>query len=212
MNEVVRAYHFVPVEHGLDDLRRRRLKIARLDDLNDPFELWAPTQPTKEIREGLRKYKSEMSKRFGVLCFSLSWQNPLMWSHYADRHRGLALGFDISTNVIRKVKYIQERPAFRAVDEKLAQSFLYTKYAGWSYEEEARVWTTVQDPDPVSGLYFAEFSVDVLLREVIVGHLSKVAHAELKKTLKEPAGQVQVKKARLAFNSFRIVTDKRGLS
>jgi hypothetical protein len=31
-----RAYHFVSLQHGLDDLRRRRLKISRLDDLNDP--------------------------------------------------------------------------------------------------------------------------------------------------------------------------------
>jgi hypothetical protein len=41
-----RAYHFVSLGHGLDDLRQRHLKIARLDEINDPFELWAIAQPT----------------------------------------------------------------------------------------------------------------------------------------------------------------------
>jgi hypothetical protein len=49
-----RAYHFISLQHGLDDLRQRHLKISRLDDLNDPFELWAiatrspcPTSPQR---------------------------------------------------------------------------------------------------------------------------------------------------------------------
>ena len=36
----MRVYHFVNLEFGLDDLRRRRLKIATLNELNDPFELF----------------------------------------------------------------------------------------------------------------------------------------------------------------------------
>lgn len=36
----MRVYHFVNAEFGLDDIRRRRLKIATLNDLNDPFELF----------------------------------------------------------------------------------------------------------------------------------------------------------------------------
>lgn len=35
----LRVYHFVGPDHGLDDIRRRRLKIATIADLNDPFEL-----------------------------------------------------------------------------------------------------------------------------------------------------------------------------
>jgi hypothetical protein len=34
----MRVFHFVPAKHGLSDIRHRRLKIATLRELNDPFE------------------------------------------------------------------------------------------------------------------------------------------------------------------------------
>jgi len=36
---VNRLYHFTAAKYAFDNLRNRRLKIAQLDDLNDPFEL-----------------------------------------------------------------------------------------------------------------------------------------------------------------------------
>src|SRR5262249_262139 len=121
----VRAYHFLPSHHALDDLRHRRLKIARLDDLNDPFDLWAVAQPDPQLRREIRASKEELAKRFGMLCFSLSWQNPLLWSHYADRHRGIALGFDINAAQVKKVSYVAERPILHAIDEELVYYLLY---------------------------------------------------------------------------------------
>ncbi len=32
--------------------------------------------------------KKNMSKKFAILCFSKKWDNPLLWRHYADRHKG----------------------------------------------------------------------------------------------------------------------------
>jgi hypothetical protein len=61
-----RAYHFVSLHHGLDDLRKRRLKIAQLDELNDPFELWAIAQPDRRLRTAIRATKQEMAQQFGL--------------------------------------------------------------------------------------------------------------------------------------------------
>jgi hypothetical protein len=38
ITKLMRVYHFINEEYGLDDLRRRRLKIATILELNDPFE------------------------------------------------------------------------------------------------------------------------------------------------------------------------------
>jgi hypothetical protein len=35
----MRLYHYLSEKHALDDLENKRLKIARIEDLNDPFEL-----------------------------------------------------------------------------------------------------------------------------------------------------------------------------
>jgi hypothetical protein len=205
-----RAYHFVPAQYGLDDLCKRRLKIALIDDLNDPFDLWAIAQPDRTLRQALRSTKAEIARRFGILCFSLTWQNPLLWSHYADRHRGVTLGFDIHPSHLKNVRYVSERPAVGpVVNLATVHDLLYTKYIDWSYEQEARVFTSLDEVDPASGLYFAEFGQQCVLREVIVGALSPVTEAELRSIVGQQ-DEVSLTKARLAFNSFRIVKNKLG--
>jgi hypothetical protein len=73
-----------------------------LDDLNDPFEfksvnLCNPVHA--QAFDGTHKFegwKPEMARRFGVLCFSEDKANVPQWAHYADRHKGICLGFDVS--------------------------------------------------------------------------------------------------------------------
>lgn len=210
MKDRVRAYHFVPANHGLDDLRHRRLKIAELDDLNDPFDLWAVAQPDPRLRKRIRHAKREMARRLGMLCFSLTWQNPLLWSHYAARHQGMALGFDMAGNCIKKVSYVEKRPALDSVDEELAHHVLYTKFIDWQYEQEVRVFRPLEDKDPLSGKYFADFSENWVLREVIVGPLCTVTKRELAEALGDHRSGVTFIKARLAFNSFKVVENLLG--
>ena len=47
----MKLFHLLDSEFGLQDLRKQRLKIARLDDLNDPFELVAADQSEKPRRK-----------------------------------------------------------------------------------------------------------------------------------------------------------------
>jgi hypothetical protein len=53
----MRAYHFVNEQFGMDDLVKRRLKVATLNDLNDPFELFAVTLTDSAVRRAFRKMK-----------------------------------------------------------------------------------------------------------------------------------------------------------
>lgn len=205
---MTRAYHFAPANFALQDLRHRRLKIARFDELNDPFELWAIAQPDRRLRQALRKTKEDFARLYGLLCFSLSWHNPLLWSHYADRHRGLALGFDVADEILKPVSYVEQRPTLTKIDPTVAQWLLFTKFVDWRYEHEARIFTTLQERDS-SGLYFGKFNEQVVLREVIVGPLSKVTKKDLRDALSGD-DTVTLIKGRLAFNTFKVVRDKRG--
>jgi len=204
-----RAYHFVPLCYGLDDLRHRHLKIAQLDELNDPFELWAIAQPDPRLRQAISATKQQMAEQYGLLCFSLDWHNPLLWSHYADRHRGVALGFDVNEQMLKPVSYVKDRPVLEKINDKISHSLLFTKYEDWRYEQEARIYTTLKDPDPKTGLYFADFGEQLVLREVIAGPLCAVTKQELCDAAGS-ATEVELKKAGLAFDTFRVLTDHRG--
>jgi hypothetical protein len=207
---MIRAYHFLPTTHALDDLRKKRLKIAQLHDLNDPFDLWALAQPNASLRSAMRATKEHMATRFGMVCFSMSWQNPLLCSHYAERHRGVALGFDLNESNAKAVSYVPERPAFEGADLSTINQLLYTKYSDWKYEQEVRVFTSLQDKDPESGLYFADFSDNCALREVIAGPLNRLTEDELRAALGEYPIEVGFAKARLAFRSFNVVKNEKG--
>jgi hypothetical protein len=203
----MRVYHFTGATYGLDDIKKRRLKIARLADLNDLFEFVSANLSDTKKRKALMKTKTQLNETKGILCFSKNWQDPVQWGHYADRHRGVCLGFDVDDEVLMHVNYVQERGQW---PEKPNRSFmkmlLGTKFAHWSYEDECRVW--VQLTEEEGGLYFADFSRRMALRQVIVGAQSKITRAEVAEVLGNLVGEIEVFKARAAFRSFRIVRCK----
>ena len=206
----MRVYHFLSAQHALDNIRRRRIKIATFETLNDPFELWAVSLPDKQIRKALRNWKNTMSRNYGLLCFSRSWHTPVLWSHYADRHRGIALGFEVSDELLRNVEYVKARPPFKTVTQRTMEKLLFTKFSDWGYEEELRIFTRLEERDLASNLFFAEFNDDVALREVICGPLCEVSKSLIADALGDLA-DVKVIKARLAFRTFRVVADRRGV-
>ena len=205
---VIRLYHFLPAKHALDDIRKRRIKIAEIDQLNDPFELWCVAQDNKDLRARLRDYKRTMDERFGVLCFCTAWGNPLLWSHYADKHRGMCLGFDLAENTVSPVNYVSERVPiqypFTQDLETISNQLLWTKYIDWRYEEEWRSWIKFMERDPITQLYFCNFDEKIQPKEVIAGPLCDVTEREIREALGD-IGDVDVIKARLAFKTFRIV-------
>ncbi len=210
----MRVYHFLSTKYALSDLKNRRLKIATFDDLNDPFELWLAKQENRETRKSYRKWKDEMSLTYGLLCFSKSWRNPLLWSNYADRHKGICLGFEASDEIGKNVEYIEKRkPLNFPPDSDLVTRTLFTKYKGWSYEQEWRVYVRLEKRNLKSPHhYFRGFDKDLRLKEVILGPLCDISKPVLHKVVCRYSPHPEIVKARLAFKSFRIVKDQRGFS
>jgi hypothetical protein len=212
----MRVYHFVNLEYGLEDLRRRRLKIATLNELNDPFELFGVNLSDTALRQAFRRMKDQIAINRGLLCFSKHWRNPVQWSHYAGKHSGLCLGFDMPDIYLKEVNYSGRRLAVSVerfldptkIDEASAANFLFTKFSHWRYENEVRCFLTLEDPDPDSGLFFADFSERLILKQVIVGAQCGLTRAALVEVLDDLAPDVVVFKARLAFASFRVVRQK----
>ncbi len=81
----------------------------------------------------------------GVYCVSTKRDDILMWSHYADSHRGICLEFDGTLPLMahaQKVRYKPERePINPYIDgnEAAMDKALLTKAEQWSYEAEWRL-------------------------------------------------------------------------
>jgi hypothetical protein len=125
----------------------------------------------KVLKSNVEKY----SELFGLLCLSAKKDNILMWSHYADNHKGVVIGFD-SKKLFRhgyfKVRYSEERCYYNVKDERdingLTELFA-TKAKMWDYEDEYRALIRLGDcVKNNEGIYLYDFYREVI-KELIFG-------------------------------------------
>ena len=200
------VYHFINAQYGLENIRKRRLKISRLMELNDPFEFLGVDLSDREFRRALKETKAELSETKGILCFSESWRNPVLWGHYADKHQGLCLGFEVHSSVLGKVEYQDARLQLPdRVNEKFMQKLLFTKFKHWEYEQEYRIYLELEDD--IDKIYFSEFSDQLQLKSVFVGDQSDVTRSEVFEAIGDLIG-VEAFKARAGFTRFEVVRQK----
>jgi hypothetical protein len=204
----MRVYHFINEEFGLKVLKEKRLKISRIHELNDPFEFFSVEMTDPDFRKSITAAKVEVSKKFGVTCFSKNWQNPVQWAHYADKHKGLCLGFDIYSKELKKVNYVPERlKPTDSPNERLILKLCRTKYKHWDYEEEYREFVELSDEE--DGMFFIDFKGNMELKEVIVGANSSISRSTLNTALGTMSKELNVFKARAGFTNFEMVKNKK---
>jgi hypothetical protein len=153
-----------------------------------------------------------MDLKHGLISFSKKWSNPVLWLHYADNHRGMALGFDIAGDVqVSEVTYQDELIDFDEIwaapkDDrwKVAKRVFTTKFKHWEYEDEARAFCDLNERDTVSGHYFLNFGTDLALKEIIFGAKFNGDAPWVRKCVAD-IEELGFTTARLAFQTFSIV-------
>lgn len=116
----------------------------------------------------------EMSK-FGVLSLARRWDSVLMWSHYADQHKGICIEYSTVDHMckemgmdIQPVSYAKSG-VIKMTDilnwklhnsdhsrQKIKDTFFFAKASPWRYEKEWRVVT------PSSGLRSSPFIIKAI--------------------------------------------------
>ncbi len=209
----MRAYHLATEHWALESMRLRRLKLATLEDMNDPFELLGIEYKTPEDRAFFQEeLKPEMNRTIGILCFSRKWNNPVLWSHYADKHRGLCLGFDIPDQWAKKVTYVKQRLKAAIEHDNPSDDtnspgykLVTTKYSHWKYEDEVRLIFPLEHVQCEGSNYFVPYSDILSLQEVVVGLRSKITDENLKGSLSPEDQEVSIIRTRLATRSYKVL-------
>jgi hypothetical protein len=212
----MRVYHFISEEYALDVIADQRIKVSMIDDLNDPFELHAVDLSNSEYREEFKDFKKHMTQITGILCFSKRWKSPLLWSHYANKHKGVALEFDVLDKVAHPIRYRKKRyvldlerarkQSYAFSDDEIKELW-FTKYEQWDYEEEIRVVLSKPEFYHDKGNYFYDLGNDIHLTGCILGPLCNISISKIERCLPKDM-QITVTKSRLAFRSFDVVKNK----
>jgi len=218
----MRLYHYLETKWALDDIRRGRLKLSTIEDMNDPYEGFSVCSDHEVTQAALEKTLWELVNKYIALCFSLSPNNILMWSHYGEKHKGICLGFDVPDEFTRPVEYIHNVQAVGNMiverredvsDEKgnkIVDQQLGAKFDGWCYEQEVRVHLGRNEKDEETGQYFREFNEHLVLKEVIAGVRFPYSKKLIQDALTGYSGQenVTILKACRSTKNFEIVMDE----
>lgn len=179
----------------LELLLNRELWFASPATLNDPFEaessihevldaVWARYPiPTAE-RKAYEEYLHHQLSSAGICSFSKARKNQLMWSHYADEHKGVCIGFkehkirpqgsniypiDVTyqdeypfQEIIERFNYFERIHGMnnlKSIVGDILISILGTKYTSWKYERERRLVFVKSiahkfEPDAINSIAF----------------------------------------------------------
>ena len=111
------------------------------------LDIWpGDKEAFEEYREKLKSKLQEL----GIFCLSADSCNLLMWSHYANHHRGFCIEYDCSEETLLRriafeVRYKDMVPSVSAADlsgpdkGNALDSLWLTKARCWEYEQEWRV-------------------------------------------------------------------------
>jgi hypothetical protein len=215
MGMTLRAFRFLSAKHALQALRRQEIKVSHFDDLNDPFELYGVNLADRRHRRTFHEFKRWASGRFGLLCFCRRWRNPLLWSHYGDRHKGVALEFELDDDLVSEVRYspyrlrldIEKALARGSFTEQEAYEMAITKSAHWRYEEEVRVFCELPQCIKRDGLLFEPVGEKLQIVGLVLGPLCALSADDVENAL--PKGRhIRMICSRLAFTSFNVIPNR----
>ena len=203
--ESILLYRFLNAASALKTIESRAFKVSRIRELNDPFE-WRlgiigvipkGESVVNAIIESLIDFNNE---RMGILCFCDTFKEPVLWGHYADRHRGVAFEVSVESNpmYVTRMRYTSERPVIDANvytklqhnEDELAKyllplldALMRQKSPGWEYEREYRLFFKLSTLDIGGGLHFKRIP-DNFLKRVILGWKCPLEEQYIYKALK----------------------------
>lgn len=216
MEKIRRVYYMTGAMTGLACIAMQRLKVSRFNDLNDPFELMGVNVNDSAVRRAFKAARDKLNETKGLICFTQNWKSPLMWGHYADKHAGMALGFDIPSELLVDVNYatklfnLQLDPRTKRPAKETMDMLISMKFSDWSYEKECRKFVDLNPEEAEGGMHFVPFSKDLKFCEIVLGPRNNYKVADIRKLAKKVSGgdEIKVTKSRIAFSRFEVLENK----
>jgi hypothetical protein len=162
-NSAIRNYIRDALQHPFNPTRSA-FSTARLLQMKASGRTHFTRENIDSIKLGLHEGAKEYLDKAGLLSFSLTAQNPLLWGHYAASFTGVCAIFrrgtsaDSALSLAAKVAYVGNRPRLPLslmqelarrcrgnVDfDEIARKILFLSFLHksdhWAYEQEARIF------------------------------------------------------------------------
>lgn len=169
------------------------------------------------VIDGLLEYRKRRDS-FGVLSLSEDPLQLLMWTHYADEHRGAVIELDIWHPRLRpgsdggdrysgleQVRYTREKIFGLPTPEKMIQ-VLSTKSPEWAYEREWRLVRTVNMlREAKSSVFLCDFDLSAVVAIYLGARFPANALDSIASATTRPEGaHIKVKKVHIQPHRFEL--------
>lgn len=238
-------YHYTKFDIAIDEiLLKQTLLFSTPETFNDPFDCneklfkinfddflvdeVISNYSNQISRQERRKFKRDLKdpktlsnilikerNKFKIACFSEINNEILMWSHYADKHSGICIGFNFPPKyeekfILSTVKYIDQiKPMDGKADvERVILYWLTSKSIRWNYEQEIRAITKTKSQDNHELIHFDS----KYIKEIIFGcnvtdkkvnyAISKIKHSSL------DLNKIEIKRMRIDESNFLLKVEK----
>ena len=170
---------------------REALKLRFVNAYEDQIGLY------RELADSVKAIQDAV-KAIGIFSMSEIGDDILMFSHYADNHRGIVLEFDVEEGQepfreIERVRYTCTMPSVTAVN---AVELLLLKALQWNYEQEVRALK------PTAGTY--TYSPEMLKGIVLGAEIRSEEKLLVMAWIKESGKRVKFRQAVKDKRAFKL--------
>lgn len=150
-----------------------------------------------DVSIGMQKELARKVSLAGIYCATPKNDNLLMWSHYADNHKGICLEFNGKLDIFKEameVDYLEDRPTINSLKKdslnKIMRNTLTTKSIDWKYESEWRIIRQVNgvgavkiNPDTLTGIVFGAACEKKTISDITKANFSRANPVSLYKAV-----------------------------
>ena len=177
----ITVYKFLPANYAIQAIEKRRFKVSTLESLNDPYDTNPYYNTQGREQAFVDDFKDKYMRNYGFISYSQSLKDPVVWAHYADSHKGIAIGVTYHNAELLKIDYQPDKSDAELRPEIIVASWtpknheeemkkiLTRKYKSWEYEKEYRSWELLEKCKTEGGLYFKQFNIQNFVSEIVIG-------------------------------------------
>lgn len=195
------------------------LELSEEDKKLTPEKLLKQLESVFDFKDSvLNRIFYNLKSNLWISCFSEEYNEILMWSHYADKHKGFCIGFNLDglndtfKFILSNVNYTDN---FTKIDYcsnpyKALEHFISTKSKNWKYENEIRLRTNKENikfiDSPIKGI--SKISPKSI-SEIYIGNKTELTDCELNEIISKFGDKgVKIRKMSLNKKNFSLIETK----
>lgn len=211
-NIIVNDQLFFSHRNGLNDPYEIRFVTVNPDD-NSILNPAVYDGPERQFEEWYKQYFGNI----GILSLSAQNDNMIMFSHYANKHKGICLQFDTTKDEIftnaspvnyrNSIPYINYKDYWdfvsnRDKDYSKFDVIFFTKHKDWIYEEE---WRILHQLEANKKEYLYKFNSEALTGIIFGLDTEHDVKEEIRNLISSKRHEIKLFEAKLKKDSYGLI-------